>query len=257
MPGDRQADERGTLAMARRRNPSRPRVPGKAAAGPPSKRRQLRLDDPRWWRYDKVLEYCRAANSLFHPSDIPLALKQERLRGKVEYYDRSVAPPKLVQVLLTPELLPSLKTYDGKLGFGTFAYARECELYLWAPDVEKIWPDRVELVTAIAPRLDEAAGNNRKGKNIFEVDVFTATLMRDLKLHKGHGRHQDYSWDKIRREIVYQIVNNGSPKWPQNYSTLAENIAKGYQDPSGKGPDISDLRKMIAAIVKLLHALLG
>lgn len=149
--------------------------------------------------------------------------------------------------------------HDNKLWLSALAFEwgrGALALAFWGPDIEEQWPDRTGAEAAVAPRLDEAAGNDRKDKNIFGADVFTAALTRDLKLRKGRGRRRDHPWDKIRREIVYQILNNGSPKWPQNYSALAEDIAGRYPDRSGKGPDISDLRKMIAAIVKVLRALL-
>jgi hypothetical protein len=106
--------------------------------------------------------------------------------------------------------------------------------------------------------ISEPAGNGRESKNILPAkDTTAAAPVQDLKAPKKRGRRRDHPWDKIRLETVRRVFNNGHPAWPESENKLAGDIEQWCLERFKKAPAISELRAMVADVVKGLRALLS
>jgi hypothetical protein len=191
-----------------------PRAGGTAAINKP-----LPLTSPNWWPLDRTLSYVYAQTGHSKIADFGFlqAVNRNRVRVKLEQLDLRTKPPTLKSFLLPPgkyELEAHInntwmfRQRDDGRRYLQAPYA----MFLWAPDVKKIWPSD-------APEGSLDLTHHQKSERRITPQVWFKQALVDIprfqheapgayakRLHKAMEADSDrltrvYALDGVRRAL--------------------------------------------------------
>jgi len=188
------------------------------------RRVKLPLNSPNWWTYDKAVRYVRArmGDKDIADSDLVAAIErggeQGGVHSKLEQVRMQYDPPARRSKLLTPDFYQRdykfvrfwdrwvLKPRTDQVLLGRW------DIYLWGPDIEKIWPPE-------APPSEQRA---------------------DEAPRRPPGRQPKHDWPKhIRREVIRRLrAGEREPTAPE--------MLLWCEDKWGWQPDIRQMQRLLS-----------
>jgi hypothetical protein len=155
---------------------------------------------------------CRLAGSPPHAKPVPELLSGRSWREDYEIY------------------------WDGEAHIGvrprTEAIALDpnrSAFFVWKPDLAKVFP------------------SGEPASNCQQLPINTPPGAQEKR-----GRHKQFSWDKIKSEIIRQIAAN-LPTWPKSSEKIADDVRDWCKKNDLKPPANSTLREKVSEAIELLR----
>ena len=191
----------------------------------------LPLDDPRWWRRETTVAYCRERKGEIADAVLTAAVNAGELPVKLEWIDHETSPPVQRRILLSGE----------DYGFGPYISSnflvvqprrrevpplpRPHALFFWGPKAKELWPveETVSAQEEIASETEAPQRQRRGQKPIGNwPDLLTRELIRVAFEEPGLIRDRDKlvkhlrntlkaeikGWDLTQNKAIHQMLNH-------------------------------------------------